>query len=497
MKIYSAKNLEWIFYSLKSQGKIKLTEVDGTKLVLQELRTANYNIGILAKRRRRLQKTCKEINPEKEQERLTRLEYLISSIEERLNRLRATRTDLEHSRDKLINKYIEDTFEKIIRNRIRIIPKIDSKNPEKPVISVDSLDEKLVCQLIKEDLKRVYKVVPADRNEIIEQLKALLESHTEKVIIRADIKSFFESVGLEKVIEKLLRDAYLNKLSLAYLQRIGVYLSEKQIAGLPRGLAFSSYLAEIFLQQTDHRIESIEGVWYYRRYVDDIIIIASPEKSPEKYWEEMRSCVEHDGLRLHEEGGKKVLSVTSEKVSTNFEYLGYAFHISSNGLKVGLSSRRKEKYQVRIDCIFNHYAEFPAVSSKYKCRKKFGEQYNRRESLSPLRKLFAMVSCLTGNGHLEGDKRYVSIGSYYSNRHLTDLSDLEDLDNYLQKCIDTKFNPPAEMFCYSKESDRDEIVEGIREVLRKWTFSEGFRTRRFCKNPKFTLTLGQLKSLVK
>lgn len=264
---------------------------------------------------------------------------------------------------------------------------------------------------------------------------------------------------------------------------------------MPRGLAFSSYLAEIFLQQTDHSIEMIEGVWYYRRYVDDIIIVASTEKSPEEYWEEIRLCVEKAGLMLHENGGKKVLSVAEAGCSTNFEYLGYAFHIGSNGLNVGLSSGRKEKYQKRIDSIFNYYSEFPATSQKY--RNKMKRKRNRSESCSSLRQLFAMVSCLTGNGHLEGDKRYVSIGSYYSNRHLTDLSDLKDLDEYLRKSIDNKFNPPANMFCYSGGNDRDQIVEDIRKVLKKWTFTEGFKTRRFCKNPKFTSTIGQLKLLSK
>lgn len=218
MKIYTAKNLEWIFYRLKSQGKIKLTEVDGMNEILKQLKRSNYAIGVLAKRRKKIRDRVKNIDAEQEVETLCRFDDLIRRIDERLNELRAIRTELERTGDKLINKFIEETYNRIIRNRIRVKPEIDHIEPNKPVVSVSELEEKLVCQLIKEDLKRVYKVVPADRNEIITQIKALLSGHTKKVIIRADIKSFFESVPLDSVIDKLLRDAYLNKLSLTYLR---------------------------------------------------------------------------------------------------------------------------------------------------------------------------------------------------------------------------------------------------------------------------------------
>lgn len=520
MSVYTAKNVECLFYRLKSQGKVKMKDIPGVNLILKTINDLNYNIGILNRRRKRFKARIAECQAETE--RYGILCNFLREIEERLLYVRTQRDDAKRERDRYIADYLEGTFDSIVRNRISIAPYVEKLELGKYMVSVETLEEKLVCQLIKEDLKRAYKVVPADRNEIVAQLKCLLKSNLPKVIIRADVRRFFESVSLEDIIDKIARNAYLNKLSLKYLKRFYHYLSKdtdfgitslenedacsliapkiERICGLPRGLAFSSYLAEIFMQEIDKSIEAIDGVVYYRRYVDDIIIIASSDRDVAEYWSDISGCVSAGGetMRLHEDSDKKSLNVTAPDVTITFDYLGYSFKVNSAGVSVGLAQKRKEKYISRIDAIFNYYGNYPYASRAYRVNHRcLNNNLNKKRirSVDPLRELFAMLSCLTGNGHLEGDKRNVSIGSYFSNRHITDLSDLKTLDDYLLDKINKAFNPPATMFCYGRGHDREWYVEKIRDVMKKWTFTDGFHSRRFCKNPKFTYTLGRIKSL--
>ena len=57
-----------------------------------------------------------------------------------------------------------------------------------------NMDTMLVCQIIKQELRRSYKLYPANMDMIIEQIKGLLDNKMPKIVIRADIHSFFESI---------------------------------------------------------------------------------------------------------------------------------------------------------------------------------------------------------------------------------------------------------------------------------------------------------------
>ena len=69
----------------------------------------------------------------------------------------------------------------------------------------------LVCQIIKQELRRCYKLYPSNLNTIIEQVIALIDNPMPKLIIRADMCSFFESIPQDKLIEKLSEDGYVSK----------------------------------------------------------------------------------------------------------------------------------------------------------------------------------------------------------------------------------------------------------------------------------------------
>lgn len=509
MRCYSEEHINWMFKCLKGQGKISLSEIEELKPILEELKSIKIKI---SENKKKIKELKKRISKKTVDSLLvaTISSELIQEEEFQKEDLQI-KTSLKQERDKLINLFLDNFLNEI--NRGKLILEYSYIPIGKHIItSGKNLKTKLIGHLIKEDIKRKYKLIPGNRDIIISQLKGLLDNPTQKIIIKADVRSFFESIPFEEVKNKLLRDAYLENNSLRYIKKSFELISQEQpkLTGIPRGLSFSSHLTEIYMQTVDERIREIDGIYYYQRYVDDIIIIASPISTPDNYWDKIEETFNRVGLRLHndkdedEDNDKnKILkaNVTSSS-EVEFDYLGYRFIINQGSLRLRLSSNRKIRYQKKIDCIFNHYRLYPyPYHNKGKNRSKSQVQRN------PLKELFSNLSAITGNGHLMGDKSFVSVGVFFSNRHLTDFTDLHELDLLLDRCIN-EFSPPPNLFNYSKDihpnlfseldiiEDREAIIEAIRNVLRKWSFYDGFMKRKFCKNPQFTYSIRRIKHLV-
>lgn len=104
---------------------------------------------------------------------------------------------------------------------------------------------------------------------------------------------------------------------------------------------------------------------------------------------------------------------------------------------------------------------------------------------------------MTSNGLLSGRKNFVATGVYYSNKHLTNLAQLEDLDGYLAEKIDGKetFCPPANLFNYGKDNGYKKNVDLIVSKLHGFSFARGFRERRIHKDNRFGRVLLDLQRI--
>ena len=117
-----------------------------------------------------------------------------------------------------------------------------------------------------------------------------------KVIIRTDIKEFYESIQHEPLLQRIHKDNLLTPFSRNILS--GVLKSYKVKSGsnkgIPRGIGISAYLAELYMRDIDNDIQDLRGVTYYARYVDDIIIIftPSPTEGSRDYLREVKDIVE-------------------------------------------------------------------------------------------------------------------------------------------------------------------------------------------------------------
>lgn len=361
----------------------------------------------------------------------------------------------------------------------------------------NNLDTVLVSQIVKLELKRCYRLYPANRDVIIEQIKGLLNNGMSKIVIRADICSFFESIPQQGLVSKLADDGFVSKKTVKYLKGLFYAYNDKadnkEGMGLPRGLSFSSHLAELFMRPIDEKIKQTEGVYYYKRYVDDILIVADPAKGDkEHYWNVVNGVFKESGLALHNDSEKKYIAcwdgTTTEK---EFDYLGYKFVYRKGKLDVCLSQKRYQKYKTLIDAIFEIYAQCSHYRRRVDTR---GQEVPRRDALH---QLFDRLETLTSNGLLSGRKNFVATGVYYSNKHLTNLKQLEDLDAYLAKTIDSKetFCPPANLFDYGKDNGYEKNVDLIVSKLHDFSFARGFRERRIHKDNRYGRVLLELQRI--
>lgn len=361
-----------------------------------------------------------------------------------------------------------------------------------------NVESMLVSKVLMQELKCYYKSTPANRNDIIEELRALLDNPMPKLVIRADIHHFFESIPQERLLGRILEDSYLPARSLKNLKTFLFQyneLSRNSITkvGIPRGLAFSSYLAEIYLSVFDRKVRQMEGVYFYRRYVDDIVLIANPmQRRKDELWHELEMLVKEASLQLNDKEDKRSCQLYTPGAAESqvMNYLGYQFHYSKGKLDVLLTEQKFNRYKDSVRLIFENYREIGSYTTR--------KRHSKPQCTDTTIQLMHRLSALTGNGHLNGRKNYVLAGIYYSNKYLTNLIQLWQLDDYIRECVNNQdlFCPRRTMFQYGEPSDYENSVRSIREkILAEYSFVKGFKTRRIYRWSDYTTILKQVGAM--
>lgn len=127
-----------------------------------------------------------------------------------------------------------------------------------------------------EKFRESNPIKPPNRNAIVRKVQELLQNKTSFVAVKVDFKQFYESIPREKILKRLLKEKRIDR-NLYDCTRL--ILSEKNLpgsnGGLPRGLGICTVLSEYFMEDFDKAVPKIKGVYYYARYVDDLIILTS------------------------------------------------------------------------------------------------------------------------------------------------------------------------------------------------------------------------------
>ncbi|EGM2781123.1 RNA-directed DNA polymerase [Campylobacter jejuni] len=354
---------------------------------------------------------------------------------------------------KILNKLFCEIQNKIDSEKLNI--HIDVKSiKDKDTYIVDTKNEALFFALkfAQKDTQRSFKVKQSDRNAIIEQIKCLIDDEIPKFIIRFDIKNFYETIPHDK-LKKIIKENYIleptsKKIIFAILKEYSK-LSNNQNIGIPRGIGISAYLSELYMRDFDKKVDSLEEVVYYARYVDDIIIISTSniENKIENLLEKETQLSFHNSTSQ-----KRKIIDTSKNGQLHFDFLGYAFKKEKEKLSIGLSRNKIKKYKNKI-------------TKTVECYNK-QSKHNEKNARKMLEK---RLKYLTGNTALKGVKKHIYTGVFYSNRYINNISCFQELDAFL-KCKINKINP------YEKLNIDLEKLKS--KIIQKYSFVKNFENKK-------------------
>jgi len=473
---YSLKQIDEIFERANNLGQLRSIWFRyAGESNIEEYGILYKELAIKAREIRRALRQL--LNPKKYEEEN---EDKIEELKEKLESNKQERSYIE--------KTIKDNIQKgICNNSFRLnIEKVYNVDMGKDMyVTGDDRDSFFACKIIADEMQKSFKIPQPNRIQILRSLQLLLVEPIDKILVRCDIKQFFESIPRNELVAKLESTGLLNNRTLRLIRRMFGDLTNKFscVEGVPRGISFSPMMADFYLREIDKTISSLSGVYFYKRYVDDIIVVASPSTNFRNAIELYKKLVEIFGkshLQLHPADSDKYIAEDLHygvEGKLTFDYLGYQISLNKKtaGITMLLTNNRIARYKEQIDKAVSFY-ERKANCKPVVKGKRLGHHHQ------PLYKLHKTLSFLTCNYHLGGTKSGILSGIYFKHELLTDTGQLSELDEYLDGAIN-RISPA--LFHNIKDKNGvivDDYWEKIRLTLHdKYSFVRGFEKRKMCK----------------
>lgn len=370
----------------------------------------------------------------------------------------------------------------------------------------NDLPNKLILRKLNDNVKRIYKDEQANRRIIISQVKTLLSETCPFWVIKTDIKSFYESIDRERLISKFHDDSMLSYQSMFLLKRIFENPILVGKSGVPRGMNISATMSELYMRKFDRWVRSYDSVYYYARFVDDIIIFANSLKDSLSLIDNLNPqlnilaeglSINHKKTELFDGKTLQSLDIKSgknipKKSKYKLDYLGYSFSkiiipekivpkkiqninklrytiaskysvIENNPISVVLlDTIQREKYSNLIVSV----ADKKVKKIKTRMIKAFFD-FSKNKNFSLLEK---RIQFLTGNYSIRKSEEGNSLraGIYYNYLQVTNHSVFTELNQLLRKSI------------YSKSPNFGTKI-GLSNIqkrkLSKYCFLAGFKNK--------------------
>lgn len=354
---------------------------------------------------------------------------------------------------------------------------------QKRVFYCNDLIMHLMLKKISNNLKRLYKLNTTSRNEISSQVLRILETSSSYNIIKIDILSFYESISFSDVIKKLEEDRLLSQESINLLIGLKNELNNTyNMTGLPRGLSISPFLSEIYIRRFDEKVTMMPNIYYFSRYVDDIIIITFDDVHYASNI--INNELKLLGLNINKKS--QLLQIPEISFSTinrykiELTYLGYKYQIINHGFEgrrivnVLLSDKKVKKIKSKIMHTFLDY------------------QFNKDNNL-----LLERIAMLAGNYPIYSSmanklihSEKLKSGVFYSNPLVNQSGLFKEFNIFIQKLIHTKKNNFVAKGIQVLLADHPNIKFELQN--NKYDFCEGFKNKTFYDIDLKTMT--KLKS---
>jgi hypothetical protein len=177
-------------------------------------------------------------------------------------------------------------------------------------------------------------------------------------VFRTDVKSYYESINHEILLDNLsvyIKDKIVLNLLTQYLKRSvesgGLFKDIKQ--GISSGCPLSPLISSFYLYELDKEMEDKHV--FYRRYMDDIIVLSPTRWKLRKAIKTVNQHFEKLKLKQHPD------KTTIGRITNDFDFLGYQFG--------------QEKITVSIRTIQNHIRRITQLYEQKKASTKLEDAY--------------------------------------------------------------------------------------------------------------------------
>lgn len=202
---------------------------------------------------------------------------------------------------------------------------------KKPTYHVRGISYSVIVRRLNTILKLTLGPRQPDRDAIIRQLATILREGVTHRVYKFDIKSFFESVDIDQVVRDLTEERIVPRVAIGVLEDYAARLKSLGLSGLPRGLALSSTLAECALRSFDAHTSRLPEVYFYARYVDDIVIVTSGRENKVAFEKLLKKKLPIGLIFNSAKTAIKDIEVhkksNGQAILASFDYLGYRINV--------------------------------------------------------------------------------------------------------------------------------------------------------------------------
>ena len=342
------------------------------------------------------------------------------------------------------------------------------------IYQLTDLPSELVLRKAAENLRKISGTKQSNRFEIVSRLKLLCEEDLPFCIAKFDISQFYESTDQTHLKALLKRHLATAPATRAVLSSFLDQCAAQGISGLPRGLAISAEMSELYMKTFDTLQRTDPATHLYVRYVDDIIIVSQPTNELPKLRQQVIQRLP-PGLRLNY-NKTKLLTFSGHAEGTltvehGFDYLGFHFsvyHIKKRGSQrkvvLDIAKSKVKKRKTRIICSVLQYLE--------------------DGNFDDLRDRIKLITCnYRFFDHKKSHKRLA--GNYHAYRPIDIPSEsLAEMDKFFRNII---LSNNGKIGCPLSQS----LTMKQRRELLRLSFQRGFE-----KNIQFAFSPTRLKYLI-
>lgn len=294
---------------------------------------------------------------------------------------------------------------------------------KKPAYTISLLEHQLIIRKLNQNLSKCFKSKEKNRDIIIKRLKLFLEESIPYNIYRLDISNFYESINQENLFKLINQNPYLCNHSKILISEIFKQFNLLNGQGIPRGIMISSSLSELIMSNFDVEVAKNNDVFFYQRYVDDIIIITSGREDFDNFITNLEKNLPI-GLTFNKEKSEK-LKIKKDIDKKNivlgkFDYLGYNFTIHSikdnmlpREIEINIAEKKINKIKSKIIRSFLDYKKtqnFDLLMERLKFLSTNYSIYDRKKSKKKIAGLYYSYPLLS----IE-HKSLKNIDNYYKN----------------------------------------------------------------------------------